>query len=93
VIVDVCVVVTRAGVVLMVRVWTVDGSVVVMGFNVAVSTLVNVVVVVDVGVSVTLKVAVGVMVTTFGGPAMIENVRIQANVRPSMTTVQSPEII
>ena len=85
--------VTREGVVLIVRVRVVEGTVVVRGGRIVVSTIVNVVVLVLVGVSVTLKVAVGVSVTIFGGPAIIENCRIYANVRPSRTTIQSPDII
>ena len=91
--VDVEVTVTRLGVVLTVRVMTVEGSVVVEGVKVVTSTMVLVVVEVLVGVSVTLNVAVGVSVTIFGGPAMIEKVLIQANVKPSRTTTQFPDVI
>lgn len=91
--VDLEVVVTRLGITLTVRVNVVEGKVVVKGASVVVSTLVIVVVRVLVGVSVTGNVAVGVSVTIFGGPAMMSNVRIQANVNPSTTTIHSPDII
>ncbi len=75
----------------MVFVEVVDGSVIVDGGKVVEKTLVIVVVKVVEGVSVTVKLAVGVDVMTTGGPAMIEKVLIQANVNPSMTTIQLPE--
>ena len=77
----------------MVRVSVVEGRVVVDGSRVVRSTLVTVEVLVLVGVSVTLNVAVGVSVTILGGPAMMLKVRIYAKVRPSITTIQSPDII
>ena len=40
-----------------------------------------------------MYVIVGVVVTTTGGAAMIEKDLIHANVKPSMTTVHSPDHI
>lgn len=85
--------VTWAGVEVIVLVTVVEGTVVVVGGRVVEKTLVMVVVSVVDGVDVTVNVAVGVDVMTTGGPAMIENVLIHANVKPSMTTIQSPENI
>lgn len=74
-----------------VRVEVVDGTVTVEGDKVVEKTLVMVFVMVVDGVEVTVNVAVGVEVTTTGGPAAMENVLIQAKVNPSMMTIQLPE--
>ena len=85
--------VTWDGVVVIVRVMVVEGTVMVEGGKVVKYVSVIVVVIVVEGVVVTVNVAVGVDVMTTGGPAMIEKVLIQAKVKPSMITIQSPENI
>jgi hypothetical protein len=69
-------VVAGAGVVVMVRVETLEGKVMVKALAVALSRLVRVVVIVVEGTLVTVKVAVGVFVTVAGGAAMISKDRM-----------------
>jgi hypothetical protein len=85
--------VTCAGVVVMVRVEVLVGTVMVEGRAMTEKTLVMVEVIVVEGVVVTVNMAVGVDVTVTGGAAMIENDRMYANVKPSMMAVHVPENI
>lgn len=84
---------TCIGLTVIVRVEVVEGKVIVDGSNVVVYPLVNVVVTVVEGTYSEVYVRVGVLVTTTGGPALIEKFLIHANVKPSMITIQSPDHI